>query len=171
MLAFCCLQSSAQFMAFFRRGTLIHKQLCSHLRTISCTIELHNLSSVYTLSSHYHSVLCCTAVLICFVSLLNNFVVTYRRYHALLNSQFELRMFTCLHHIITVWFVFVLYCSVLCLSHPGVWFGLCKNLTNMTSIGPDKKSQPAYSTEEPSYSLTLSKLQPAFPRENQTAFS
>ena len=33
-----------------------HEQLCSHLRTISCTIELHNLSSVYTPSSHYHSV-------------------------------------------------------------------------------------------------------------------
>ena len=33
---------------WFRTGTLTHKQLCSHLRTISCTIELHNLSSVYT---------------------------------------------------------------------------------------------------------------------------
>ena len=63
-VVFCCLSTS------FRTGTLTHEHLCSHLRTILCTIELHNLSSVYT--PHIIMVLfwflCCTAVLICYVS-------------------------------------------------------------------------------------------------------
>ena len=62
-----------------------------------------------------------------------------------------------LHHIISVWFVFVSYCSVdlFCalVIVVMVWF-VCPKLQTWlaTCFGPDK---PAYSKKEPSYSLLL----------------
>ena len=43
-----------------------YEQLCSHLWTILRTIELHNLTAVYTPSSHIF--LCHSAMLVCYMS-------------------------------------------------------------------------------------------------------
>ena len=78
-------------------------------------------------------------------------MVTYGQSQALFNWA----QFAHLHHIISVWFVFVSYCSVnlFCalVIVVMVWFACPKLQTWLaTCFGPDK---PAYSKKEPSYSL------------------
>ena len=78
------------------------------------------------------------------------------------------------HHIIAMSFVFVLYCSVnlLCVLVivVYVWF-VHQKLQRWLAIcfGLDKKLQPAYSTQETSYSLLSPDISQVstFPRENQ----
>ena len=78
------------------------------------------------------------------------------------------------HHIIAMSFVFVLYCSVnlLCVLVivVYVWFVHQKLQRWLaTCFGLDKKLQPAYSTQETSYSLLSPDISQVstFPRENQ----
>ena len=82
----------------------------------------------------------------------NNHVVTYGQSHALLNSTIW-ALFT--HHHILMWFVFVSYCSVYLFGHYVAGLACVSKVTTWlaTCFGPDKKLQPAYSTQEPSYNL------------------
>ena len=81
----------------------------SRIWTISGNIQHHNLSSVYTLSSHFLSV-------------------------------------SFMHHT-----------AVLTLGQYGVVLACVFNMT-CTCFGPDKKLEPAYSTQKPSYSLLSSQI-------------
>ena len=92
-------------------------------------------------------------------------------------ALFNWALFAHLHHIISVWFVFVsygsvdLFCALVIVVM--VWFACPKLQTWLaTCFGPDK---PAYSKKNQATALflqTLVKFQPTLPRENQiTAFS
>ena len=61
-------------MVASEQGTLTHEQPCSHLQTISCTIELHNLSSVYT-PSHLSVFFFCIILQCLFVLCLGHYGV------------------------------------------------------------------------------------------------
>ena len=82
----------------------------------------------------------------------NNFVVTYGQSHALLNSTIW-ALYT--HHHIFVWFVLYHTAVFICFGHYGAGLACVSKVTTWlaTCFGPHKNLQPAYSTQEPSYSL------------------
>ena len=152
-----------------------HEQLCSHLRTISCTIELHNLTSVYTPSSHYHSVFFCIILPCQFVLCCGNYGVGL----------------VC----VLVWFVGPDKKLDCILPQEPSYSLLSPDISQVATCLPQKlsdslkifkteaKSQHAFSKQEPSYNLhsrqvtefklqphssDRTKVQPAFTRQNQS---